>query len=208
MRLIRIALVVVASLAALLVLAAVVLVGRNFAQRPGRVVYVGGPVITMDETATVAEGVALDGERIARVGSEAAIRAWAAENDAEIVELRGRAVLPGFIDAHGHFPGEGLFAVYANLNSPPIGEIQAIEDLVEAMSGEAADVAAGEWVLGMAMTTRCSPNSVTRRGTISIAPPASTRSPPCMHLDILLSSTPRHSRSWASTPARKTLKAA
>ena len=134
MRLLRIALVLVGSPVALVVLGAAVLAARNFAQRPGRVVYVGGPVLTMDAEDRVFSGVALDGERIAEVGSDATIRAWADRKGAEVVELEGRAVLPGFIDAHGHFPGAGLFAGYANLNSPPIGEIGSIDELVQTMS--------------------------------------------------------------------------
>lgn len=148
MRLLRIALLLVGSLAALLLLFAAVFALWNFAQRPGRVVYVGGPVLTMDARDTIVRGIALDGERIAAVGSEAEIRAWSELHGGEVIELEGRALLPGFIDAHGHFPGNGLVAVFADLNSPPIGEIETIDDLVESMSRQAKEHAAGDWVLG------------------------------------------------------------
>ena len=106
-RLLRIALVLLGSLAALALLGAVAVVGRHFAQRPGRAVFVGGPVLTMDARDTLASGIALDGERIALVGDEKQVREWSERNGAEVVELEGRVVLPGFIDAHGHFPGKG-----------------------------------------------------------------------------------------------------
>ena len=44
----------------------------------------------------------------------------------EVVDLRGRTLLPGFIDAHGHFPGSGMGAIAADLNSPPIGKINTM----------------------------------------------------------------------------------
>ena len=117
--------------------------------RATHVVYVGGPILTMDADDRVVEALAVDGERIAAVGTEPELRRWAAENDADIVDLKGRALLPGFIDAHGHFPGEGLYAIHADLNSPPIGEVETIDGLVERLKTKAAEVGAGDWVVGL-----------------------------------------------------------
>lgn len=113
-----------------------------------RVVYRGGPVLTMDPDRRVVEAVGVEGEQIAAVGSEADVLAWA-NDDAEIVELDGRALLPGFIDAHGHYPGEGIYAVLADLNSPPIGDMETIDDIVARMKTQAEETPAGEWVVGM-----------------------------------------------------------
>lgn len=97
-----------------------------------RVVYRGGPVVTMDGARRIVEALGVEGDRIAAVGSEDEVLAWA-DGRAEIVELQGRALLPGFIDAHGHFPGEGIYAALADLNSPPIGEMRSIDDIVARM---------------------------------------------------------------------------
>ena len=97
-----------------------------------RVVYRGGPVLTMDGGRRVVEALGVEGDRIAAVGSEDEVLAWA-DGRAEIVELEGRALLPGFIDAHGHFPGEGIYVALADLNSPPIGEMRSIDDIVARM---------------------------------------------------------------------------
>lgn len=113
-----------------------------------RVVYRGGPIITMDPERRVVEALGVDGNRIAAVGTEEEVMAWA-NGDAEIVELDGNALLPGFIDAHGHYPGEGVYAVLADLNSPPIGEMKTVEDIVARMKERAAETPAGEWVVGM-----------------------------------------------------------
>jgi predicted amidohydrolase YtcJ len=65
------------------------------------------------------------------------------------VELDGRALLPGFIDAHGHYPGAGIYAHAADLNSPPIGQVRNLEDLVAQLRARAAREDAGDWVIGM-----------------------------------------------------------
>ncbi len=115
---------------------------------PGRVVYRGGPILTMDADDRLVEALGTDGDRIAIVGSEAEVRAWGGSG-ARVVDLQGAALLPGFVDAHGHFPGEGIYAVVEDLNSPPIGTVERIDEIVERMRTRAAEAPAGEWVLGM-----------------------------------------------------------
>ena len=132
-------------LLAVLVLAALV---WYLARRPGRTLYVGGPILTLDASNRVVEALGVNGTRIAAVGSEAELQEWR-ENGARVVDLGGRALLPGFIDAHGHFPGAGIFEVFVDLNSPPIGSVLDIEDIVERLRDKAADTPRGEWVAGM-----------------------------------------------------------
>jgi imidazolonepropionase-like amidohydrolase len=65
------------------------------------IILVGGAVFTADSTRPRAEAVALKGDRIQAVGSEREIRALAGPGT-RVVDLRGRTVLPGLIDAHVH----------------------------------------------------------------------------------------------------------
>jgi predicted amidohydrolase YtcJ len=116
---------------------------------PERVAYLGAAVLTMDAQDRVAGGVAIEGERIAQVGSEAEIRAWAERERARVVDLAGRALLPGFVDAHSHFPGAGIDVVAADLNAPPIGKITRIDEIVTALRAKAATKSAGKWVFGI-----------------------------------------------------------
>jgi len=115
---------------------------------PARTLYFGGPVVTMDERDGVASAVLVEGDRILAVGAETELSGRAGRN-ARRVDLAGRAMLPGFIDAHGHFPGEGVFAVMVDLNSPPIGTIRNMDELVARLRERAAGKRAGEWVVGM-----------------------------------------------------------
>ena len=119
------------------------------ARRPGRVAYVGATVLTMDARDRTVSAVGTDGDRIAVAGSDDEVRQWAATSGARVVELPGRAVIPGFIDAHGHFPGEGLFAVRADLRSPPVGEVRDLDDVVARLREQAERAATGEWVVGI-----------------------------------------------------------
>ncbi len=112
-----------------------------------RTVYVGGPVLTFDAENRVVEALGVEGDRIAAAGTRAEVEAWA-EGRARLVDLAGRALLPGFIDAHGHFPGAGLYAVNADLNSPPIGDVRNLDDLVARLREQAAETSAGDWVTG------------------------------------------------------------
>ena len=89
---------------------------------PEHEIYVNGNVLTMDAVGTVHEAVSLREGLIESVGSSEEMLALAGDNTM-VVDLRGRSVLPGFIDAHGHFPGSGQTVFSADLNSPPIGEV-------------------------------------------------------------------------------------
>ncbi|MFN7000906.1 MAG: amidohydrolase family protein, partial [Elioraea tepidiphila] len=67
----------------------------------------GGVVITMDPARRVIDdgAVAVSGDRIAAVGPRAEVEAvWRAT---QVIDAKGRAVLPGFIDGHAH-AGHGL----------------------------------------------------------------------------------------------------
>ncbi len=114
----------------------------------GKTVYRGGPVVTIDAENRVVEALGVEGDRIGAVGSEAHVRAWAGE-DARVVDLGGHALLPGFVDAHGHYPGEGIYATTADLNPPPIGDVRNLDDLVERLRARAERVGSGDWVVGM-----------------------------------------------------------
>ncbi len=64
-------------------------------------VFRGGTVVTMDETLGTVEAIAISGDEVAAVGSVADIEAYVGP-DTEVIELEGRVVAPGFVDAHTH----------------------------------------------------------------------------------------------------------
>ncbi|MHC4422718.1 MAG: amidohydrolase [Planctomycetota bacterium] len=127
--------------------AAVLGLGRRLFGAPRRTLYIGGPILTMDPEDRIVEALGVEGDRIAAVGSGAELEAWA-DGSARVVDLVGRALLPGFIDAHGHFPGTGIFAVQVNLNSPPVGDVETMADLLARLRERARETRSGRWIVG------------------------------------------------------------
>ena len=70
-------------------------------------IFTGENIITMDASDVVA--VAVRGDRIVASGSRAEVFELRGD-DTRIIELGDRALLPGFIDAHGHFSGVTRYA--------------------------------------------------------------------------------------------------
>lgn len=96
-------------------------------------VWSGGPIITMaGDTAESAEAIAVRDGKIIAVGSLASVRK-AAGKKAVSVDLKGRTLLPGFIDAHGHVGSVGQMASLAALSPPPVGKVDSIATLQEAL---------------------------------------------------------------------------
>lgn len=114
---------------------------------PQHQVFVDGNVLTMDSENRVVEAVAVRGELIEAVGSTDDIMALVTDTT-EVIDLKGRTLLPGFIDAHGHFPGSGMMEINADLNSPPIGSITTMEGVLDALREQAAQTDPGEMVMG------------------------------------------------------------
>ncbi len=97
---------------------------------PSHQVFIGGEVLTMDPDSKIAEAVSVRDGVIDRVGSTVDILALVTE-DTDVVDLSGRTLVPGFVDAHGHFPGSGQTAFTVDLNSPPIGDTESIPELLD-----------------------------------------------------------------------------
>ena len=110
--------------------------------------YFNGPILTMEDAQPVAEAVLTEGERILAVGDEAALRSQSAPGCVEI-DLRGRTMMPAFIDPHGHFPDPGFISLFrVDLSSPPRGDCADMETVLHRLSRKAAETPAGEWVMG------------------------------------------------------------
>ena len=115
-------------------------------------VYTGGTIITVNDARPTAGALAVKDGKILAVGEEAEILKF--KGDAtEVVNLGGKTLLPGFIDAHGHVFNVGVQAVAANLLAPPDGEVTDIASLQATLRAWAekspAAVARTGWIIGM-----------------------------------------------------------
>lgn len=116
---------------------------------PADLVFLGENILTVDPATAAAQGVAVRGDTIAAVGSRAEIER-AIGPATRVVELGSRALLPGFIDAHGHLALAMLFVDHLNASSPPVGPMASIEDIVGALRARIDErrPAPGEVVIG------------------------------------------------------------
>ena len=108
-----------------------------FAAEPADVIYTGGPILTMDDDMARAEAVAVRAGRIVAVGPAADVMALKGDGT-RIVDLGGRAMLPGFVDPHGHVVLGGLQAMSANMLPPPDGPNSDIPTLQKTLRDWAA----------------------------------------------------------------------
>ena len=114
---------------------------------PEHQVFINGEVLTMDGENRIAEAVSVRGELIEAVGSTDEIMSLV-EPATEVYDLRGRTLMPGFVDAHGHFPGSGMSVASADLSSPPVGKLTTIPQLLAALKARVDMAEPGEWVHG------------------------------------------------------------
>jgi hypothetical protein len=93
------------SVAALFVLAGTTAIVEA-QQAPADIILTNGKVITVDNRFSIAQAVAVRGDRIVAVGTTADINRLAGPNTRRI-DLAGKAVVPGMIDNHAHLMEEG-----------------------------------------------------------------------------------------------------
>jgi predicted amidohydrolase YtcJ len=74
-------------------------------------IFINGKVVTMNDAGAIAQGVAVHQGKLLAVGSNAAILRLAGPKTVRI-DLKGRTMLPGFIDTHSH-PHEYSLDSYA-----------------------------------------------------------------------------------------------
>ena len=116
------------------------------AQQPrADLILVNGRVLTVDSADRVVQAVGISGNRIVAVGTNADVERAASPN-ARRIDLAGRAVTPGLLDAHDHFSGGGAERLYVLDLSYP--SVKSIADVAAAIRTKAAALGKGAWIQG------------------------------------------------------------
>ena len=91
--------------------------------------------------------IAIKNKKIAWIGSHQDAKNFQGEH----INFGNQAVLPGFIDAHGHASYLAFATQVANIASPPVGKINNIQDLQTELKNfiQDSDLQPGEWVMGL-----------------------------------------------------------
>jgi len=112
-------------------------------------VYYNGDIITMaGDTPDMVEALVTKDGKIAYVGSLNA--AQAKYKNAVQVDLKNQTLLPSFIDPHSHFGMVSNTFGQADLNPPPVGNVDSIDKMLQVLKNykEDNDIADGEWLYG------------------------------------------------------------
>ena len=120
-------------------------ISTGYAQEPTpELVLTNGKIITVDDRFTIAEALAIGGERIVAVGTNAEITALAGPGTRSI-DLEGRSVIPGLIDNHAHIMEEGpIWHLELRLDG-----VELRTEALEMVRQRAIDLGPGEWVFSL-----------------------------------------------------------
>jgi predicted amidohydrolase YtcJ len=105
-------------------------------------VLVNGRIVSMDQDKREYEALAAKNGRIIGLGKDKDIEKWIGAATASI-DLEGKTVVPGFIDAHQHMVNFGFYLSQVNCS------VDSIEELVNAVRESAATLKNEEWVIGI-----------------------------------------------------------
>jgi len=112
------------------------------AQQPAAdLILTSGKIITVDAQFSIAQAVAVRGDRIVAVGTNADITRMAGPNTRRI-DLRGRAVVPGMIDNHAHFQEEGAYWT----QETRLDGVDSRKQALEMLAAKARAKGPGQWV--------------------------------------------------------------
>jgi predicted amidohydrolase YtcJ len=152
-----------------ILVAAAVVTGLYAQQGPPDLILSNGKIITVDERFTIAEAVAVRGDRIVAVGSNRQI-AQMAGPETRRIDLRGRAVIPGLIDNHMHL----LRAASTWVEEVRWDGVDSRKQAVEMLRTRVKASKPGEWVYNMGGWTHQQfaddPRPFTREELDQIAP--------------------------------------
>ncbi|RBP67808.1 hypothetical protein DFO66_10128 [Brevibacterium sanguinis] len=112
--------------------------------RVREILIVNAVVHTMNSRSATCDSLLMRDGKIAAVGDERSVRAHATD-DAEVVNGAGRAVVPGFIDAHNHMSIAAFEPVAVDCSTPPLS---TVDEVLETIEEHCRTLPNGQWVRG------------------------------------------------------------
>ncbi|HKE59812.1 MAG TPA: amidohydrolase, partial [Pyrinomonadaceae bacterium] len=109
---------------------------------PADMVFKNGNVYTAADQMAHAQAVAIKGDRVVFVGTDSEAQKFVGQNT-RVVDLHGKTVFPGFVDAHQHLSGVGFREMTLNLEGTT-----SLEDFLAKVKSRVDQAKPGEWVTG------------------------------------------------------------
>ncbi|MCH8258707.1 MAG: amidohydrolase [Planctomycetes bacterium] len=101
-----------------------------------------GKIVTVDEAIGEVQAIAIRGDRILAVGSNAQMKALT-DDSTMIIDLKGKLAIPGFIEGHGHFTSLGDAKMNLDLMA-----VRNWGEVIEMVAAAVAKASPGEWIVG------------------------------------------------------------
>jgi len=95
-------------------------------------IYTNGVIITVNDAQPSAEAVAVKDGKILAVGALDEVMGHRGPST-EVVDLKGRTMVPGFVDGHSHICDYVALWGYPTLSPPPVGKVKSIDDIIAEM---------------------------------------------------------------------------
>jgi len=124
--------------------------GQDASDTPKQTLYFGGDIITMNgNQPEYVEAVLVQDGKIIFAGDKANAVSESTGETTE-VNLKGKTMLPGFLDPHGHFMSAVLMVTQVNVASPPMGTVTDISSMIQKLQDfkKGQDIQDGDWIVG------------------------------------------------------------
>ncbi len=115
-----------------------------------KIIFHNAQIVTMDEAMPSAQAVLVEDGKIIKVGTDAEVLAMQ-DGETAVRNLKGAALLPGFIDPHSHFTSEAYALLMVNAKPSPSGNCDTKEQLLAEFKKayEEGDWSTGDWLMAM-----------------------------------------------------------
>jgi predicted amidohydrolase YtcJ len=112
------------------------------ASRPADLVLTNGRIVTVENARPEVEALAVNGDRIAALGSADEIKRLIGPST-KVIDLQGQLAIPGFIESHGHFTGVGGLQLELNLMN-----VDSWDKIVAMVAEAVSHAKPGQWIYG------------------------------------------------------------
>lgn len=109
---------------------------------PATMVLRNGRVVTADDTRPTAQAIAINGDTIVALGTNAEIQRYIGPAT-QVIDLNGQMAMPGFVEGHGHFNGIGQAKLGLELMNT-----KSWDEIVRMVGEAAAKARPGQWIVG------------------------------------------------------------
>jgi predicted amidohydrolase YtcJ len=132
-------------------------------------VLINGKIFTMNPSQPHAEAIAIEDAKIVQVGTNDVVNRWIGKNTS-LINLKGKTVVPGFIDTHIHVADFGKFLTWIDLC-----DVSSIKEMQVILRARVQKTPKGKWIIGHGWDQSCF---------------AETRLPTRHDLDVVSAGTP------------------